>query len=222
LAGQPVAPSAKRGDAVPDWRNAKHYAYTKRLTLHQWAWEFLRRNRRYRDAWGRLAELDFIEQMAQQSEVFKAAGYTWGLSRPIDPALDARLAQFTLFWSLSSGLFTGYLPNSGAVRRLSIDLEKPIRPQLQIAEKLLRTERDQKAERGEISPLRPKIRPRKDLYPSYVQILDGNLAGAGTRVIGEALFPEHDDPRQPARDRLKAATKLSGGAYKDLLLMLDE
>ncbi len=28
----------------PDWRDAKAYAHTSRLTRLQWAWEFLRRN----------------------------------------------------------------------------------------------------------------------------------------------------------------------------------
>jgi len=37
-----------RSPAWPDWRNAEAYAYTAGLGHEGWAWEFLRRNRRYR------------------------------------------------------------------------------------------------------------------------------------------------------------------------------
>jgi len=32
-------------EAHPRWRDASNYAYTKRLTRDDWAWEFLRRDR---------------------------------------------------------------------------------------------------------------------------------------------------------------------------------
>ena len=36
---------------MPDWRNQQDYAFTRSLTADQWAWEFLRRNPSYREAW---------------------------------------------------------------------------------------------------------------------------------------------------------------------------
>lgn len=36
---------------MPDWRNPADYEYTAGLTLHQWAWEFLRRNPEYQIAY---------------------------------------------------------------------------------------------------------------------------------------------------------------------------
>jgi len=38
-------------DPRPNWRDPTTYAYTKNLTREAWAWEFLRRNPAYRDAW---------------------------------------------------------------------------------------------------------------------------------------------------------------------------
>jgi hypothetical protein len=36
---------------VPDWRRTAGYAYTVTLPRAAWAWEFLRRNSAYRQAW---------------------------------------------------------------------------------------------------------------------------------------------------------------------------
>jgi hypothetical protein len=36
---------------MPDWRNPQDYDFTRTLSAGQWAWEFLRRNPRYREAW---------------------------------------------------------------------------------------------------------------------------------------------------------------------------
>ena len=39
------------GKEQPDWRDPASYAYTQHLTREGWAWEFLRRNPKYRMAW---------------------------------------------------------------------------------------------------------------------------------------------------------------------------
>ena len=45
-----------------DWRDAATYAWTEGLTPSQWAWEFLRRNPAYREAWDRhLKALDTMD-----------------------------------------------------------------------------------------------------------------------------------------------------------------
>lgn len=36
---------------MPDWKRASEYAFTGQLSSAQWAWEFLRRNPRYREEW---------------------------------------------------------------------------------------------------------------------------------------------------------------------------
>jgi hypothetical protein len=40
---------------MPDWREPETYAFTAHLTREQWAWEFLRRNPEYRQAWAAFA-----------------------------------------------------------------------------------------------------------------------------------------------------------------------
>jgi len=36
---------------LPDWRQPQNYSYTESLSVEQWAWEFLRRNRGYQQDW---------------------------------------------------------------------------------------------------------------------------------------------------------------------------
>lgn len=38
----------------PDWRDPATYAYTQNLTREGWAWEFLRRNPKYRADYSRI------------------------------------------------------------------------------------------------------------------------------------------------------------------------
>ena len=52
----------------PDWRNPDSYAYQNDLNLHEWAWEFLRRNREYRKAY-------FVwEELAMRTGRFEPRG----------------------------------------------------------------------------------------------------------------------------------------------------
>jgi hypothetical protein len=41
----------RREAAAPDWRHAESYQYTTELPRLAWAWEFLRRNPKYRAEW---------------------------------------------------------------------------------------------------------------------------------------------------------------------------
>jgi hypothetical protein len=36
---------------LPDWRQPQNYSYTESLSVEQWAWEFLRRNKGYQQDW---------------------------------------------------------------------------------------------------------------------------------------------------------------------------
>jgi len=44
-------PPLARSTTQTDWRNPASYSYTRSLTRDAWAWEFLRRNPKYRAAW---------------------------------------------------------------------------------------------------------------------------------------------------------------------------
>jgi hypothetical protein len=53
----PILTELGRKQLMPDWRNPQDYDFTQTLTAEQWAWEFLRRNPRYREEWQRFITL---------------------------------------------------------------------------------------------------------------------------------------------------------------------
>jgi hypothetical protein len=66
----------------PDWKNPNDYAYTDILDEEGWAWEFLRRIKKYRKCW--------TEFQKQVSEYEKALGPEWASDRStwqFDPPL---------------------------------------------------------------------------------------------------------------------------------------
>ncbi len=209
---------------MQDWRNSEEYSYTADLTLHQWAWEFLRRNPEYRAAW---EEFQGTSRLAKEYGAREeAAGAEWGLEWPVDPDLRATEARFYFSGSDTLRRVLGVSrARANMVTMLEIDLERPLRPQLQIALKRLRHDRDEAKRRGKIKPCRPKTRAQTRLYPCYVRLLDGSLAGVGMWKMGKELFPDLEDledRRQRARTRLRSARKLASGGYRELLQLPDE
>ena len=61
---------ARQPDWLPDWRNADKYPMPKEISLEQWTWQFLRRNRKYRNGWQELSKISPIE-------ITKIAGSTY-------------------------------------------------------------------------------------------------------------------------------------------------
>ena len=90
----------------PDWRDPSCYEYTAELTLPQWAWEFLRRNPKYRQDWERwgleagspapiLDQLLSSEtpQIAPTTEALVRAAIgaaKYGLNQPLNPSMVPR------------------------------------------------------------------------------------------------------------------------------------
>lgn len=67
-----------------DWRQAEDYAYTERLTRRDWAWEFLRRNDTYRQAWPEARKSVLTEALAPDLTLLTALDMLpgmrhWGL-----------------------------------------------------------------------------------------------------------------------------------------------
>lgn len=83
------------------WTDNRRYDHTARLSRREWAWEFLRRNRDFCEAW-RACQLEYglvgfdggTTMLVSQFEVPKLA--EWGLLYCSAPDQDARIA--TVFW----------------------------------------------------------------------------------------------------------------------------
>jgi Proteobacterial transcriptional regulator-like domain len=124
---------------VPDWRNPEDYEYTTRLTLHGWAWEFLRRSKEYRKRWRQLNPergRASIPRATVESALF---GVEFGLSLPVDPDLDFFAAQPQ--WAIGAAVrvvWSAQLPEKAlqnwrghpSAVVLEFDLSEALKPQL--------------------------------------------------------------------------------------------
>lgn len=212
---------------MTDWRNPEDYAHTRTLSLHDWAWEFLRRNPEYRSDWLELSQ----EQPRLSAEDFleaaKRIGAKYGLGMAIDPSL--RPPESHHFWMIGTSLRVLWgMPDGAEMDKpwpgypgmafLVFNLTVLIEPQLQEASRVLhKYQRDLVAFLGYPEPKATTVRPQTDKYLGYIRALDGREAGASQKTIGVQLFPESPEPRDIARRALKKADDLAKGGYRELL-----
>lgn len=103
---------------MPDWRDPSAYEFTRSLTTHQWAWEFLRRNPEYKKFWAEYQAnwkpaLDALIAAIPSSELkmreiqslpealplrkLEERWTSFGLKFPVDPAEPASVALSAFF-----------------------------------------------------------------------------------------------------------------------------
>ena len=217
----------------PDWRNPRDYAYTKRLNYCQWAWEFLRRNPKYREWWESLA-LEIGDDPAKPHVAgnvsrWVAENADWGLASLCDPVLDAR--RCPVVWNPTPNvavLQPGTDANAYREKRcpegqlVLIDLDYPIEPQLEIAGKFLLG-----AQRLLKKPVLKEAdyRDRKEKWIDYLRALDGRDGAVTYLEIGEVLWPNlyasdadvRDMLKSKARDTLDQAKALRDGGYRKII-----
>lgn len=80
-----------------DWRERAHYEYTNRISDRGWAWEGLRRNREFRQAWQEARPGFDCEDLGNGVTVVKARESAnglddWGILYSDSPHIDARNA----------------------------------------------------------------------------------------------------------------------------------
>jgi len=188
---------------MPNWKNAGDYDFAAKLDGGGWAWEFLRRNKGYRDAYLDLASTPkksgrFLS--VAESEAAAAARERWRLAQPLqDPAVDSPPLFESAPYSPSildsvSDYFT-YVEGSGdvengqqgfaeVVRRpefaiVVFDLRQTWSAQVDKAKKLYELRR--KESRTQIAD---EAAPRKPSdWPLYLRLLDARLAGAKPKTV---------------------------------------
>lgn len=163
---------------VPDWRDEKQYLKPRPekddSDLLQWRWEFLRRDKQYREDWRRIAVLDPEGKLAlrgdpsqcdftkrlpllvlEQLEDFNHFRRLYKLPRLLDPKVR----------NPSVLPFSGLYAECGAV--VVVDLELSIDRQLTLAELELR--RYHKQLQGKF---RRATYPEKVRWPQYLRMID--------------------------------------------------
>jgi len=194
-----------------DWRDEDSYSDLEGSTAKQWAWEFLRRNPEYREAW-------------ESGDSASAAA--WGLEELTDP--DGECPRF-LPPSYGAMLIgerdQGVTVPAGHVR-YDFDLTQPLAPQLEKAGQDLRLVQEMEQQIGTMTP--PVFRrQRRDKWVTYLRVLDAEADGAPQSEIGKHFFPKRSDRypehprRQAAHDLLRQARLMVNGGYRKLLSIGD-
>lgn len=219
------------------WNQDSDYSYLdKGVRLHDWAWEFLRRNPDYRVAYEKYA---YSIGVAEHVLNFLEASRPWGLAKPSDPlwhfresgvSWSERVGPILMMakidpWPDPKGGYASGDPNAilwdGFPERavLSFDLRLPIEPQVEEVRGTLLDCQKRCLALGKIkvkSP--PSGTVRADHYKRYIRLLDGSAAGASQIAMGKVLCGDKANSRDSARRALTAARRLSRGGYRDLLL----
>lgn len=216
---------------MPDWRKPQEYTYTEKLNLRQWAWEFLRRSQAYRDLWNELN--DFQEKEFEG----KSAGDTvmmplWLFSRGAElglanqlPGPDCPAHEISdLKWSLGVVLKKvnpDTVPDHPTIVRFAFNLALPIEQQLQEMSNELRILKQEYDAAGYPAIASPNVRVRKDLWVTYLRLLDAKLAGASIGEMGRVVFADTSDQRGNAQNALRRARDFAESGYRQLLFMTD-
>jgi hypothetical protein len=252
-----------------DWRDPKTYDWMTALPRTAWAWEFLRRNPKYREV--------YVKHLADTGDhdvpVHRDA-LPWGLLRLADPALDVRRAD--VLWQMKvcrevlplaasvmrpgtaaatlrlSGLrcrTTLYdygveerrevlFAQEGRALQLTIFGNVPLEEALLLTpalpvlshskSRLLSARRlADLVKHGWLRPALYKRERQNSRLARVAQALDGWLAQAPQRAIGDALFAsdrvarDWNDPRNHLRDHVRRAISygrsLMAGKYRRFL-----
>jgi len=213
---------------MPDWRKPEDYAYCAHLTVRGWAWEFLRRNEVYSQAWREYEDASSAGPGNAANFAFTMASAPFGLLQPVDPSLlpgDARTLQWAdavhvavvQDWNFRWAGPTQW-PGYPASIALGFDFRLPLGPQIDEAVAILR-ECERQLEREHLLPGmltdRPKGRARIDKYAMYIRMLDAKRAGVNVYQIAKKFGKQWWTVKQA----LGAAEELCVRGYRDLLRM---
>lgn len=200
-----------------DWRNPENYAYTSTHDDAHWAWEFLRRDKRYCGAWERELpaglERNQHDQRVRNLPVdhpsfFLVVGgpepaKTWGLDRWLNPANPAPTylvshwrPAFLVRFHVGHAPFPSFrgIPENSRPAvdpgkcAVIFDLGRSLIPQMKAAKAELEAwQKIWLAETGTAKPARKK-RSIYAKFSHYLQVLDAKEAGATLAEIAET-FP---------------------------------
>lgn len=223
-----------------DWKNPDDYDYLAEFNLHEWAWEFLRRNPEYREAYFALeasatkAKFREAQEDPVKWEAFRAlhiaATEPWGLRMPANPRFTYREAfpnfvqqagvQMPPSWTAPEAEEGDLWPGYPHTVVLQFDLHYSVEIQIQIAAERLRRFGRHIAEAFNYQPIAPKTKQyRKGQFPLYVRILDAELAGATIGQMSRELFRGTEDQRGNLKSMRATAQRMSRKDYRDLLLL---
>ncbi len=178
-----------------NWKNPASYKDLEKISLNQWAWEFLRRNPKYIEDW---------ENYHDQDSDLKIS-FKWGISGLLkdpnkiynDIKNDPDGIGFdppggyetTMLGTLKDNRKLMGMPNfDTGEQNFEFNFFEPINPQIKrVKEMLLRLQKRAKEMK---KTTRKAFKPRCDEWILLVRILDAKAAGAKDKEIADVLFPD--------------------------------
>ncbi len=185
---------------MPDWRKPEDNVYCVHLTVRGGAWEFLRRNEVYSQAWREYEDASSAGPGNAANFAFTMASAPFGLLQPVDPSLlpgDARTLQWAdavhvalvQDWNFRWAGPTQW-PGYPASIALGFDFRLPLGPQIDEAVAILR-KCERHLEQEHLLPGmltgKAKGRARLDKYPMYIRMLDAKRAGVNVYQIAAGV-----------------------------------
>ncbi len=190
---------------LPDWTDANQYPPVTGTTGTQWAWEFLRRNPEYRDAYSKLTHVTCMEEFSRLFDTVERFRLIDGLYPP-DPASsgDPRLsfrARWIRRYEYSERHPEQTIPISPGKILIELDLSLPVGPQLEYIRGIFRK-----------GAARYKVQNLAD----YLRILDAkvDLSEHTYSRIAETIFhklagEEKITKDHPLAERVKESYKVA-------------
>jgi hypothetical protein len=151
-------------------------------------------------------------------------GARWGLRALLDPDADPPRA-----WAHSNSVWTlpwfprdpmheaeGFLPDGPHELILRIDLRARHVGVMEQVDQLVARYRARAVVQFDLS-VADDVRLRRNLYPTYLRILDADEASASSKEICDVLWPKQSDTPQRLTKARKRAEALRDGDYLSLL-----
>lgn len=162
---------------VPDWKDESQYPIPlpekDHSDLLQWRWEFLRRDKEYREDWSRLRERDPEEQLALVNDPIKPIV---GLDIPVlvkeqykDPCYFQKKYKLKKLFNPAhrKPSHLAFFPFSKNSITLEFDLDKPVSNEIRRAEAVLK-----KAHKERHGRILRATYPDKKKWPLFLRAID--------------------------------------------------
>lgn len=183
-----------------DWRNEEDYLYTENLSWDGWAWEFLRRNPKFRE------EAQNTDDRNTATLDMRKWGLTLlpvGVGRSDYESVvwrkDASLKDVVILGESSTPEFYRNQSLRPDVHFFGIDILQPI--EKQIEQILILVEGLQKRLGVDKPQGKAETKTRKGIWVRYLRALDAEASGAELGEIGEALHS--NDADTPSEDKAR-------------------
>jgi len=210
-----------------DWRKTEEYAFTDYLSNQGWAWEFLRRNPEYKEAWDYYVKIVGDEK---NYPLLVQSGKKWKLKELWDPEKDTPPTQWlvtmeTPVFTMGANQYRDYLNLSIKDKLgLGFDLSKSIPAQISYAEQILKERYAELLSEGKLDKVKKPGNKPAD-FPFYLRVLDAWLpekkmtkAMAYELVIAKDKKSKQQDSYEIVKDaRIKAVRYMKKDYIKFLL-----